>query len=120
METHPAFIAPVAPHLSARLRSGAGRRLLRQGLLFQLFARSRQTRSGGSQRRTSPSLSGRGWIIRPRRASTRSLSVPAVLVVGFSGLALFAPGEGPGARDSFPGDLLGTPATRPAGRSTEQ
>jgi len=39
---------------------------------------------------------------------------------GFSGLALLAPGEGPGACHSFPGDLLGTLATRPAERSPKQ
>src|SRR5258708_5516951 len=65
----PAFIGARDSGLSAGLRFGARRRALRQGAVFQLSARSRQTRSGGSQRGTPQSLSGRGWIIQPCGAS---------------------------------------------------
>jgi len=49
---------------------------------------------------------------------SRVAIVPPVPLVGFSRLTLLAPGAGPGARGSFPGDLHGSPATRQAGRFT--
>ena len=45
-------------------------------------------------------------------APQQGLSIPPVLVVGFPRLALLAAGGGSGARASFPGNLLGSPATR--------
>lgn len=87
--------------------------------LFQLFDRSGQTRAGRSQRRTTQSVPGCGRVIRFRRAATRQLSIPPMLLVGLPGLDLLAPGEGPGACHSFLGELFDTPAIRQERGTTE-